>query len=33
MEEPLGLIPTKLNKRIKEEATQVDFKGMTTMVK
>jgi hypothetical protein len=32
-EEPFGLLPTRLNKRIKEEASQVDFKGRTTMVK
>jgi hypothetical protein len=29
---PFGLIPTWLKKIIKEEASQVDFKGMTTMV-
>jgi hypothetical protein len=33
MEEPFGLIPKRLKKRIKEEASQVDFKEMITMVK
>jgi hypothetical protein len=32
MEKPLGFIPARLKKIIKEEASHVDFKGMTTMV-
>jgi hypothetical protein len=30
MEKPFRLIPTRLKKIIKEEASQVDFKGMAT---
>jgi hypothetical protein len=33
MEKPFELISTRLKKIIKEEASQVDFEGMITMVK
>jgi hypothetical protein len=33
MERPFRLIPTRLKKTIKEEASQVAFKEVTTMVK